>query len=138
MPRVASEGQLQSVSQRRKQKRQAEQAQQQAGVDEAGWTPAHAFTRGRDFRYRTVVLHWSDARVPGMLRPVIQGNERLLKLYESGLPAWAIYAPQYGLFYRPWLRSLTWALFYAFSAFSFAMGFYDLLKVVPGLQVKSA
>jgi hypothetical protein len=67
-----------------------------------------------------------------------QGNERLLKLYESGLPAWAIYAPQYGLFYRPWLRSLTWALFYAFSAFSFAMGFYDLLKVVPGLQVKSA
>jgi hypothetical protein len=84
MPRVASEGQLQSVSQRRKQKRQAEQAQQQAGVDEAGWTPAHAFTRGRDFRYRTVVLHWSDARVPGMLRPVIQVWLQGLK---AGLPS---------------------------------------------------
>ena len=101
----------------------------------------------------------------------LQGNERLLKLYESGLPAWAIYAPQYGragarllakhalqpgawlecgqscwlrgifallrlelwclrplrrppagLFYRPWLRTLTWVLFYAFSVFSFVMG----------------
>ena len=27
-----------------------------------------------------------------------------------------------GLFYRPWLRTLTWLLFYAFSAFSFVMG----------------
>ena len=26
----------------------------------------------------------------------MQDNERLLKLYESGLPAWAVYAPQYG------------------------------------------
>lgn len=184
MPRAASEVQLLSASQRRKQRRQAQQAQQaqpQAGSEEAGWTPAHAFTRGRDFHYRTVVLHWSDPRVPGALRPVIQasgcgvterergsrepfappcdchplsrpawqtqrpspaflpycqGNERLLKRYESGLPAWAIYLPQFGFFYRPWLRNLTWALFYAFSAFSFAMGFYDLLKAVPGLQVR--
>jgi hypothetical protein len=28
----------------------------------------------------------------------------LLKLYESGLPAWAVMLPSYGLWYRPWLR----------------------------------
>ena len=31
-------------------------------------------------------------------------NVHLLKLYESGLPAWAIVLPSYGLWYRPWLR----------------------------------
>lgn len=103
---------------------------------EAGWPAAHAFTTvSRVYRYRTVVLNWTDQRLPGMLRPIIQGNERLLRLHESGLPAWAVYAPQYGLFYRPWLRTITWLLFYAFSVFSFAVGFYDLYKVVPGLQV---
>ena len=35
-----------------------------------------------------------------------QGNERLLKLYESGLPAWAIYMPLYRLPYRPWMRKV--------------------------------
>ncbi len=36
-----------------------------------------------------------------------QSNERLLKLYESGLPAWAIYMPLYRLPYRPWMRKVT-------------------------------
>ena len=27
-----------------------------------------------------------------------------------------------GLYYRPWLRTLTWLLFYAFSVFSFVIG----------------
>lgn len=31
-------------------------------------------------------------------------NVHLLKLYESGLPAWAVVLPSYGLWYRPWLR----------------------------------
>ena len=35
-----------------------------------------------------------------------QSNERLLKLYESGLPAWAIYMPLYRLPYRPWMRKV--------------------------------
>ncbi len=37
----------------------------------------------------------------------MQSNERLLKLYESGLPAWAIYMPLYRLPYRPWMRKVT-------------------------------
>jgi hypothetical protein len=70
----------------------------------------------------------------GRRRPSLQGNERLLRLHESGLPTWAIYLPQYGVFYRPWLRTLTWLLFYAFSIVSFLIGFFDLYKAVPGLQ----
>ena len=38
---------------------------------------------------------------------VMQGNERLLKLYESGLPAWAVYAPQYGEL-GGWKSSSSW------------------------------
>lgn len=37
--------------------------------------------------------------------------------------------------HRPWLRTLTWLLYYAFSIFSLACGFYDLYKNLPGLQV---
>jgi hypothetical protein len=72
----------------------------------------------------------SSIRRPG----AHQGDERLLKLYESGLPAWAIYAPVWGVPYRPWLRTLTWAVFIAISAFSLACGFYDLYRNVPFLE----
>lgn len=61
----------------------------------------------------------------------VQNNERLLKLYESGLPVWAVFLPTYGLYYRPWMRRLTWILFIAVSIFSMACGFYDLYKNVP-------
>jgi len=63
-----------------------------------------------------------------------QSDERLLKLYESGLPGWAIYAPQYGVWYRPWMRRITYMLFVLVSAFSLVMGFYDLYKNVPYLD----
>lgn len=45
--------------------------------------------------------------------------------------------PYYGIFYRPWMRTVTWLLFVAISTFSLVMGFYDLYKNVPYLdQVK--
>ena len=59
---------------------------------------------------------------------------RLLKLYESGLPAWAIFLPSYGLWYRPWMRKVAWLAFLAISVFSMACGFYDLYKNVPFLK----
>ncbi len=64
----------------------------------------------------------------------MQGDERLLRLYESGLPAWAVHAPLWGVFYRPWLRRAAFAAFVAVSAFSMAVGFYDLIKNVPFLH----
>lgn len=65
---------------------------------------------------------------------LLQDNERLLKLYEGGLPTWAIYAPQYGMWYRPWMRRITYMLFLLVSAFSLVMGFYDLYKNFPYLD----
>lgn len=64
----------------------------------------------------------------------MQDNERLLKLYESGLPVWAIFLPTYGLYYRPWMRRMTWTMFIVVSVFSMACGFYDLYKNVPHLD----
>ena len=61
----------------------------------------------------------------------MQSDERLLHLYEGGLPAWAIYAPKMGLPYRPWLRTMTWSLFVAVSVISLLSGFYDLYRHFP-------
>ena len=49
---------------------------------------------------------------------------RLLKLYESGLPSWAVFLPSYGFYYRPWMRRATWFMFFIVSAISMAFGFY--------------
>jgi hypothetical protein len=95
-------------------------------------TPAPAASNIYEFRLITV--HWTDPQLPEILRPIMETNEVLLRLYESGLPTWATFFPRAGLYYRPWLRSLTWVLFYAFSFFSLAVGFYDLYKSLPGLQ----
>ncbi|EIE25633.1 hypothetical protein COCSUDRAFT_83640 [Coccomyxa subellipsoidea C-169] len=93
------------------------------------WTMAsHAYD------YRSVAFQFTDSRMPTILRPAIQGDERLLKLYESGLPAWAIYMPLYRLPYRPWMRTVSYCLFVAISVFSMVMGFYDLIKNVPYLH----
>lgn len=86
------------------------------------------------YHYRTLIVRFNDHRVSDALRLLISGDERLLKLYESGLPAWAMFLPQFGIWYRPWLRYLTWFLFYLFSVVSLLAGFYDLYKSLPGLQ----
>jgi len=52
-------------------------------------------------------------------------------LLEQGLPACLPACGLAGLWYRPWMRKLTWFLFMAVSVMSMAMGFYDLYKNVP-------
>lgn len=69
-----------------------------------------------------------------VLNAVWQSDEQLLRLYEGGLPVWAIYAPKWGFPYRPWLRTLTWLLFMAVSVFSLLTGFYDLYRHMPFLD----
>lgn len=86
------------------------------------------------YSFRSISIEWTDVHVPCALLPVFENDERLLKMYESGLPTWAKLLPAYGFYYRPWLRSLTWILFYLFSIFSLAVGFWDLYKTLPGLQ----
>ncbi|KAJ9533294.1 hypothetical protein QJQ45_026339, partial [Haematococcus lacustris] len=92
----------------------------------ARWTAASAV-----FTSRTVIMQFRDPHVPPMLRDFVKSDMRLLKLYESGLPSWAVFLPCYGLWYRPWMRTATWLLVTAISIFSMAMGFYDLYKNVP-------
>lgn len=96
----------------------------------------HPFSNGvqKVYEFRLITLYWTDPGLSPALRPVIEGNERLLKLYESGLPSWAVFFCHYGLYYRPWLRLLTWILFYTFTTVSLAIGFYDLWRTLPGLQ----
>lgn len=96
--------------------------------------PHHA---RQEFEYRTVSFTFEEATLPGALAAVVRADERLLRLSESGLPSWATLLPRTGLYYRPWLRRLTWILFYAFSVVSLAVGFYDLYRNLPGVQVRA-
>jgi hypothetical protein len=50
------------------------------------------------------VITFKDPTLPHQLRKFVGSEVRLLKLYESGLPGWAVMLPSYGLWYRPWLR----------------------------------
>ncbi|GLI58725.1 hypothetical protein VaNZ11_000478 [Volvox africanus] len=84
--------------------------------------------------YNTLVLGFRDPFLPQELRRFVKSDMRLLKLYESGLPSWAVFMPCYGLPYRPWLRRALWLLFIAISIFSMGCGFYDLYKNVPFLK----
>lgn len=118
--------QLQAEEELRRQSGSSEQGVQDQWPETCSWTvPCHVY------KYRTVTFNFEDPSLPGVLQPAINSNERLLKLYESGLPVWAIFLPTYGLYYRPWMRRLTWILFIAVSVFSMACGFYDLYKNVP-------
>ncbi|DBA96502.1 TPA: hypothetical protein ACH3X1_015380 [Trebouxia sp. C0004] len=118
--------QLQAEDELGRQSGSSEQGIQDEWPDTCTWTvPCHVY------KYRTVTFNFEDPSLPGVLQPAINNNERLLKLYESGLPVWAIFLPTYGLYYRPWMRRLTWILFIAVSVFSMACGFYDLYKNVP-------
>jgi hypothetical protein len=88
------------------------------------------------YSYRTITAEFTDPHVPCVLAPVFKqdSHEQLLRMYESGLPTWAMFLPSYGMYYRPWVRSMTWVFFYLFSVFSLTLGFYDLYKTLPGLQ----
>ncbi|KAL0032280.1 hypothetical protein WJX79_002214 [Trebouxia sp. C0005] len=115
-----------TMKEAQKQSGSSEQGVQDLWPETCSWTvPCHVY------KYRTVTFNFEDPSLPGVLQPAINNNERLLKLYESGLPVWAIFLPTYGLYYRPWMRRLTWILFIAVSVFSMACGFYDLYKNVP-------
>ena len=48
------------------------------------------------FPNRTVVLNFTNPVLPLALESVFGSDKRLLRLYESGLPSWAIFLPTYG------------------------------------------
>ncbi|KAG2453730.1 hypothetical protein HYH02_001941 [Chlamydomonas schloesseri] len=86
------------------------------------------------YRACTLMLSFRDPFLPQVLRRFVKSDIRLLKLYESGLPPWAMLMPCYGLPYRPWMRRAAWLAFLAISVVSMAAGFYDLWRNVPFLK----
>eukprot|EP00898_Chlorokybus_atmophyticus_P009034 jgi/Chlat1/9131/Chrsp97S08386 len=103
-----------------------------SGTDGDDWPSPSAWTAtAAEYRDKTVVLTFWDPLFPDALRKVVASDHHLLKLYETGLPTWAVVLPSFGVYYRPWLRTVTAYLWIALSLFSFACGFYDLYKHVP-------
>ena len=87
------------------------------------------------YTHETLVVHFSHPSLPDALRRRVQSpGTGLLRLYETGLPPWALLLPRCGFYYRPWLRTLARGLFVLVSVLSMMAGFYDLYKHVPGLD----
>ena len=55
-------------------------------------------------------------------------------MVESGLPEWAVFLPAYGLLYRRWMRQAAKAAWVALGVISFAAGFFDLYRNMPGAK----
>lgn len=83
---------------------------------------------------KTIAATFDSPFLPIGLKKVVQNDARLLRFCESGIPAWAIFLPLYGLYYRPWMRTTAKILFMAVSTVSMVLGFYDLYKNIPGLR----
>ena len=76
-------------------------------------------------------LNWQTKGVADVLEDAIRNNQRLLKLYETGIPAWAIFAGSHGFFYRTWLRLYLGRLLVFLSFLSLALGLVDLWHHLP-------
>jgi hypothetical protein len=48
------------------------------------------------YHHRTLVINFSNPVLPLALESVFGSDKRLLRLYESGLPSWAVFMPTYG------------------------------------------
>eukprot|EP00929_Paragymnodinium_shiwhaense_P039716 TRINITY_DN20834_c0_g1_i1.p1 TRINITY_DN20834_c0_g1~~TRINITY_DN20834_c0_g1_i1.p1 ORF type:complete len:1165 (+),score=173.48 TRINITY_DN20834_c0_g1_i1:198-3692(+) len=84
----------------------------------------------------TVQFRFDDPFLPYVLREVIHDvdHPNLLRLYEAGIPAWAIFLPTYTSFYRRWMRIVVAALILLVSCVSLFLGFYDLYTRIPAVR----
>ncbi|CAG9325343.1 unnamed protein product [Blepharisma stoltei] len=91
---------------------------------------------GKEFKNKTIVAYFDDPVFPFFIRDVIRKpeNSNLLKMYERGIPSWAVFLPSYGLPYRPWMRRSMALIIFCFSLMTMLLGFYDLYKNIPRLR----
>jgi hypothetical protein len=89
-----------------------------------------------EIRNQTLVAYFDDPVIPFYFRDLVKKpeNKQLLRMYERGIPAWAVFLPSYGLPYRPWMRSLMAFLIFCVSLVTMLLGFYDLYKYIPMLR----
>lgn len=89
-----------------------------------------------EMRNQTLVAYFDDPVIPFYFRDLVKKpeNKQLLRMYERGIPSWAVFLPSYGLPYRPWMRSLMAFLIFCVSLVTMLLGFYDLYKYIPMLR----
>lgn len=87
-------------------------------------------------RNETINFRFDDPFLPYVLREVIHDPDHpeLLRLYEAGLPAWAILLPQYTGLYRRSMRIFISGILLLISCISMLLGFYDLYKRIPAVR----
>jgi len=84
--------------------------------------------------YRTFVTTFDDIELQPALQAVIEPHKRLLTLFETGLPLWAILGPQYGLCLpqRPLFRKGLKMAFLGLTLMSVVAGLHELQENLPG------
>eukprot|EP00405_Crypthecodinium_cohnii_P029954 CAMPEP_0206512506 /NCGR_PEP_ID=MMETSP0324_2-20121206/60932_1 /ASSEMBLY_ACC=CAM_ASM_000836 /TAXON_ID=2866 /ORGANISM="Crypthecodinium cohnii, Strain Seligo" /LENGTH=216 /DNA_ID=CAMNT_0054004501 /DNA_START=151 /DNA_END=797 /DNA_ORIENTATION=- len=86
---------------------------------------------------QTICFRFDDPFLPYLLREVIHDPDlpELLRLYEAGIPAWAVYMPMYTGLYRRWMRLLVSCITVLISCITMLLGFYDLYKRIPAVRM---
>lgn len=84
----------------------------------------------------TLVVYFDDPLLPYFVKDLIRRpeNKAILRMYERGLPSWAVFLPSYGLPYRYWMRKVMTFLIFIVTVTSMLLGFYDLYKNIPALR----
>lgn len=84
--------------------------------------------------YKTFVTTFDDIELQPALQSVIEPHKRLLTLFETGLPLWAILGPQFGICLpqRPLVRKGLKVAFLALTLMSVVAGVHELQENLPG------
>ena len=64
----------------------------------------------------------------------VASQQRLLSLYEAGIPSWAVFFSRYGLPYRRWFRIIAVTVLNVWPFIALIVGLYDLYKHMPYLR----
>lgn len=84
--------------------------------------------------YKTFVTTFDNIELQPALQSVIEPHKRLLTLFETGLPLWAILGPQFGICLpqRPLVRKGLKVAFLALTLMSVVAGLHELQENLPG------
>ena len=118
----------------------AEETQQCAREDEEkhatnrdSRADGHPPMRVVELHNKTIVATFVDVHLQLALQAVVEPHERLLRLFETGLPLWAIMFPQYGVPYRPLFRKTLKVVSFSLILLSCVSGLIELHQAMPAV-----
>ena len=82
---------------------------------------------------KTIVATFVDVHLQPALQAVVEPHEHLLRLFETGLPLWAIMCPQYGVPYRPIFRRALKFVSFSLILLSCVSGLIELHRAMPAV-----